>query len=59
MLSLDFTASITEKMFADGDRQTPVRAVRADLNFVQYIVTVTQQCLENVSKLDTWIKSYL
>lgn len=59
MLSLDFTASITEKMFADGDIQTPVRAVRADLNFVQYIVTVTQQCLENVSKLDTWIKSYL
>lgn len=48
MLSLDFTAAIIEKMFVEGDRQTPMRAVRADLNFIQYVVNATQQCLENV-----------
>ncbi|KAI9499698.1 FANCI solenoid 4-domain-containing protein [Zychaea mexicana] len=47
--SLDFLTDVTRRMFTEGSVQRPIRALRGDIGYVQYIVLSIQTALKKTT----------
>lgn len=49
VMSLECISKMSRQMFRQNNMQHPVRALRVDISFVQFIITTAQNCLKMVS----------
>ena len=53
VLSLECISKMSRQMFRQNNMQHPVRALRVDINFVQFIIATAQSCLKAVCHWNT------